>query len=286
MCCGCGHDAPASESPVAEPSATVPADPRTLTQERVPADEPSLASERISFQTEDGVTIVATLRRAPVRGAAAVVLAHQLSSTRAEWDAVVERLSAPPGMTTLAIDLRGHGESTAGPDGALDWQSFEPSDYEAMAKDITAAVTFLRADERSRPNRVAVVGASIGSTAALLAAVADPSIGAVALVSPGRAYRGIDAITPASQLATRPLLTIAAQGETASVQAAQDMARVAPAGRYVASAGSTHGVRQFSESPASLDALVSFLRDPSAAPHAQAAAPAMVEAPPAPAAQP
>ncbi|NOY93222.1 MAG: alpha/beta hydrolase, partial [Deltaproteobacteria bacterium] len=236
-----------------------------VARERVPPAAPSGAPERVSFATEDGVTIVATLRRAPVRGAPAVVLVHQLSSNRSEWAPVVERLSAAPGLTTLSIDLRGHGESVVGPSGPLDWHTFSPDDYRAMAKDVSAAVAYLRVNPGTTPSRIAVVGSSIGSSAALLAAAADPSIGAVALVSPGRAYRGIDAITPASRLGERPLLAIAAQGEAAAVQSAQDMARVARAGRYVASRGSTHGVGQFTDDPASLDALISFLRDPGAA---------------------
>ena len=258
---GCGSsDASSAPSAATSPDQR-PAVPPEV-HERAPAAAESGAPERVSFPTEDGVTLVGTLRRAAVRGAPAVILVHQLSSSRSEWASVVEGLSQAPGMTTLAIDLRGHGESVQGEEGPLDWHAFTADDFRAMATDVVTAVDFLRANPGTEPSSIAVVGSSMGSTAALLAAAEDPRIEAVAVLSPGRAYRGIDAVTPVSRLGQRPLLAIAAQADTSAVEAGQDMARVAAAGRYVASTGSSHGVAQLAEDAASLTALLEFLRRP------------------------
>lgn len=274
---GCGSEASAP-SPSQAPGRSQPPEPPATTPtapvERVAPEAPAGQVQRVTFTTEDGVRLVGSVRWSATRGAPAVVLVHQLSSSRQEWAPVVAALSEPPGLTTLALDLRGHGESTSGPSGALDWQRFEQSDYEAMAKDVAAAVAYLRADPGTRPNRVVVVGSSIGSTAALLAAAADPTIAAVALLSPGRAYRGVDAITPASRLGQRPLLAIAASGEQPSTLAGQDMARVAASGRFVSAHGSAHGVAQLAEDPAAMRELLAFLREPVATPQPARAAPA------------
>src|SRR5687767_13271715 len=93
---------------------------KTVTaREPAPTLHPSGEPRRVTFVTSDGVTIGATLRPGGDRRAPAVILVHQLATDREEWAPVIAKLAEPPGLTVLAIDLRGHGESTAGPEGRV-----------------------------------------------------------------------------------------------------------------------------------------------------------------------
>ena len=60
------------------------------------------------------------------------------------------------------------------------------------------------------PAHVAAVGASIGSSAVLAAAATEPRIEHIVALSPGRAYHGFDAITPAIGLGDRTFLAVVA----------------------------------------------------------------------------
>lgn len=228
-----------------------------------PPDRPSGPPERVTFTTSDGVTIVATLRAGGTPDAPAAILVHQLDATRAEWDSIVEELARAPGLTILALDLRGHGESTSGAGGrAIAWRDLEGDEWLGLAGDVRAAVQFLAEHPALEPSRITVAGSSIGSTAAIAAAATEPRIAAVAAISPGRAYRGFDAMTPATRLGERPLLTIAAEHELPAARTALDLDRIASRGEAVLVPGDAHGLAIVAGSPDAKTKLVDFLRNP------------------------
>jgi len=230
---------------------------RPLAEDR---GRPSGPPERVTFATDDGVTIVGTLRPGGDARAPAVVLVHQLGSARAEWEPIVEALSRPPGLTTLAIDMRGHGESTAGSAGALAHGEFDRQAWMDTRKDVLAAVAFLGNREDLHPRRIGAAGSSIGSSAVLAAAAEERRIAAVVAISPGRAYHGFDAITPVSRLRDRPLLAIAAEEELPAAEAARDVARIAGHGEIQLYPGSAHGLAIREGSPEITERIDGFLR--------------------------
>jgi dienelactone hydrolase len=237
-------------------------EPRPAREKAPDPGTPSAAAERVTFTTTDGVTLVATLRRGGEPEATAVVLVHQLSHDRSEWAPIVDRLARPPGLTTLALDMRGHGESTAGPDGrTLDWNGFDAAMWEATTLDVLAAVEYLAGHPRIEPARIVVVGSSIGGSAAIAAAAREPRIAAVAALSPGRAYHGFDAITPIPALGERPLLTVAAEEEAPAAETAAEMARIARAGRSRLYPGSAHGLAMLGDAPDLAGDLERFIRE-------------------------
>lgn len=89
-----------------------------------------------------------------------VLLLHGGGQTRHSWQRTGQDLAAA-GWTTIAADLRGHGESDWAPDG-----DYSP---DAMVADLRAAVGAL--DERP-----VLVGASMGGMTSLLALDADPGL--------------------------------------------------------------------------------------------------------------
>jgi len=105
-----------------------------------------------------------------------VLLLHGGGQTRHAWRSTTQSL-AHAGWVAYALDQRGHGDSAWVPDGA-----YAASDFAADAKAVAVA---LKAHGGGRPP--AVVGASLGGIAALLAEGSvgkddDPPFSALALV--------------------------------------------------------------------------------------------------------
>ena len=123
------------------------------------------------FTASDGVS----LRADVLEGwrATPVLLLHGGGQTRHAWGGTAEAL-ALRGWTTIALDLRGHGDSDWSPEG----------DYrlELLADDVRTVVSELD----SPP---VLVGASLGGISALLALISEPRAGAEGLVLVDVAHR-------------------------------------------------------------------------------------------------
>ncbi len=187
--------------------------------------------EVVRFATSDGWQIVADLR-ARHQGGLAVVLVHQLSSNRGEWAPFATQLSGPGSdrnerrISTLTIDLRGHGESVAGPEGPTRWQSFgnNRARWVTLEYDVAAAVDYVR--QRIGTTRIVLVASSIGATAAALFAARSgaPVVGLV-MISPGVEYRGIDVIAPLRAFTERRgrLLLVTGAGDAYSADSTREI---------------------------------------------------------------
>jgi pimeloyl-ACP methyl ester carboxylesterase len=106
---------------------------------------------RIEFRAADSVRLVADERGEP--GAPVVLLLHGGGQTRHAWGATAAVLAAR-GWRTIAMDLRGHGDS--------DWPASGGYEITDFAGDVIAVVEQL-------PMAPFVVGASLGGLAALTA---------------------------------------------------------------------------------------------------------------------
>lgn len=147
------------------------------------------AAQAVSFATKDGWTIAAKYRPAKP-GKAVVVLAHGVGSAGDEWNGLAEDL-ARRGIGTLAVDLRGHAGSLAGPPGSTGWAGFDASGaWPGSAEDLRAAAAWL--NKKGVPDwRVAFGGASIGANLAAAVAVERKSAPFVLMLSPAENYRGV-----------------------------------------------------------------------------------------------
>jgi pimeloyl-ACP methyl ester carboxylesterase len=141
------------------------------------------AGRPVTFPSADGVTIAGDLFETSLRAsgdrAPAVLLIHMLSRNKGEWGGLGDRLRET-GITALAIDLRGHRQSSG-----------SPSDLPAMVRDVRAAALWLAARPNVRGDAIAIVGASLGASLALLAVVDLPQVRSLALLSPSLDYRGL-----------------------------------------------------------------------------------------------
>ena len=145
--------------------------------------------EEVKFKTGDGCLIAASYT-APARGKLVFVNIHGLGSNRGEWGDFEKVLKARK-AGWLSLDLRGHGQSLECAGTKADYKAFGPADWTAAAKDIAAAVGWLK--KRKIPASGTVLcGASVGANLALKAAI-DYSFkpAAVIMLSPGFVYAGV-----------------------------------------------------------------------------------------------
>lgn len=132
----------------------------------------------------------------------AVVLLHGWGS------AASDLLPAAPGLveaglSTLLLDARGHGRS----------QDVDFMSMPRFAEDLGVGVTWLRQHPSVDPDRIAVIGHSVGAGACLLAAARDPGISGVvaiaAMAHPAELIRSSRGLRPAPPwVADRVLTTI------------------------------------------------------------------------------
>ncbi len=142
-------------------------------------------SHLIHFKTPDGWTI-AGMYYAPPKAKGAAVLIHGVGAGFGEWDPLTPKLWEM-GLASLAIDLRGHGQSARV--GKKTWKEFSDSDWASTQKDVEASVRFLERRGFKR-GEIGLIGGSIGAN--LASRVAKKSrLPWEALLSPGEEYRGV-----------------------------------------------------------------------------------------------
>jgi pimeloyl-ACP methyl ester carboxylesterase len=159
------------------------------------------AATRVTFRTDDGVTLAGTWYEPSTRPAPAVVLVHMLQKSRRDWEPLATRLSNE-GIGALAFDLRGHGESPG-----------SAQDYAGMVQDVRAARRFVATRPDATPSRTAIVGASIGASLAALAAADDPAVTSLILLSATTDYRGLRIEPALRKYGARPLLLVASDDD-------------------------------------------------------------------------
>lgn len=118
-------------------------------------DQPPPPSERVTLTAQDGIHLVGSYWPGASDHAPGVLLVHGNGASRGQMFSTAQWLHSL-GYATLAIDLRGHGESDAAP------KSFGVSE----AIDAAAGVEWLR--ERQRGAQVGAIGFSLGGAALLI----------------------------------------------------------------------------------------------------------------------
>lgn len=142
--------------------------------------------EPVIFPTQDGKTIAGDYYAGKKKEA--VVLVHMIPADKESWSEICPKIQAL-GLHVLAIDLRGHGGSTGGPSG---YKGFSDTEHQSSLLDLEAAASFLN-NRGIPPSGLTFIGASFGANLALMYAVSHRETQAVALLSPGLNYRGIQA---------------------------------------------------------------------------------------------
>lgn len=142
-------------------------------RERIQLDPADLLlrTEDVTFHTSDGIVLSGWLVKGAPR-APVIILCHDLGGSRSTLLSSAVSLNRA-GYPLLVFDFRGHGRSTGS--GA----------YLGMdeARDIVAAILFLKTRQDIDGSRVGLWGIGMGAYAGALAALDNPSIVALALDS-------------------------------------------------------------------------------------------------------
>jgi dienelactone hydrolase len=183
----------------------------------------------VRLTTADDVGVIATYYPSDRERAPAVLLLHALNRDRSEWKefaALVQR----NGMAALAIDFRGHGESTrkltaAGPV-ELKLQDFTGRDLQNMLLDVEAAVDWLQEQSEIDKKHIALIGASFGANIALRYAALNEDLAGVALLSPGINYRGIRTDDVIRQLGAMPLRVFVSRNDAFAFESSKHLIEI------------------------------------------------------------
>jgi pimeloyl-ACP methyl ester carboxylesterase len=161
-----------------------------------------------------------------------------------------------PDALILAIDPKGHGKST----NLGTWRDFDQMLFLDMRSDIMYAKPYI-VNKYPTVKKLYVVGASMGSTSALMAAAKEKSIIKVAMLSPGLAFNKIDITKPGGlDSYSQSLLVVASSGDAYSATSAAEIRSLTSETQttYKIYAGSGHGTDLF-ESTKGDDTPVSVL---------------------------
>lgn len=141
--------------------------------------------EKITLKTSDGIEIAGMYRYTGQQKIA--ILLHMMPATKESWDSFAERLLSV-GYASIAVDERGHGESTM--NGKLDYKKFSDSEQRAKILDVEAAIEFAK-QKGFDESKIVVIGASIGANLAIQSLVEHKNISTAVALSPGLDYHGI-----------------------------------------------------------------------------------------------
>lgn len=129
----------------------------------------------VEISAEDGLRLVGEYYAAGA-GRPAVLLLHQLYTTRRSWKPLIVPL-LDAGFSVLAVDLRGYGATQ----GRIDWQK--------AVGDVSVWADWLHS--AAETDYVAVIGSSMGSNLALVGCANDLRCRTAIAISPGLNYYGV-----------------------------------------------------------------------------------------------
>lgn len=215
-------------------------------------------TQRIELETTDGVRIFGDISKTVGHPKARLLLLHMMPADRTSWTAFATR-ATDAGFTSLAIDLRGHGESRQFGAKTLDYQTMTDAEHQASIHDVEAALQFLAEHANAAPT--VLVGASIGANLALQALTTRPEIPAAALLSPGLDYRGINILKLIRELTpTQELFMVASNDDDYSfetIRALNSERDEHTIARQISGAG--HGTTMLERQPELIDDILEWL---------------------------
>lgn len=175
--------------------------------------------ESLILKTSDGLAIAADYYEAP-EGRRYALLLHMMPATKESWRTTALALR-DLGFSSLAIDLRGHGQSDGGPKG---YAEFSDAEHQQKIRDVEAAWTELK-QRGATPENTAVFGASIGANLAIRI-LAQERLSAGVALSPGLDYHGVRTQDAARALVEpQDLLVIASAEDVFAYQTGETLSQ-------------------------------------------------------------
>ncbi len=171
-------------------------------------DDAPPAPRKVELETESGDKLAAEIYE-PTGGSEtkpAVIVLHGQGGSRADW-ASLGPVLAKQGVTMLAVDLRGHGESVeaGGVDVEARIAAGDPVLFGAMRGDALAALAFAREELLADGRKLGIAGIGVGASIALEAAKKDDGLAAVLCIDPDPAACGVPVAAGLNKWDGRPV---------------------------------------------------------------------------------
>ncbi len=166
-------------------------------------------AQNVTLSTQDGWSLAAVYQPADDKDTT-VVLLHDLGKKKEEFTSF-EKALVKAGFGYLAVDLRGHGQST----GKGEYKTFakEGADnpFNQMVQDGQTAVSFLRS-KGVAPEHIILLGTGLGANIAAKTAQLVPDVEGIALISPNVNIRDV-LVVPALRVYKGAVLIAASAGD-------------------------------------------------------------------------
>lgn len=175
----------------------------------------------IDIKTVDGWTLKG--KHLPAReGNKTFLLLHGTGQRKEDWYPLARGL-AGWGYGYFALDFRGHGESSTGPDGnPASWRKFKvtktENEYANTLRDVEASVAYL-IEQGLSLSSIGVIGADVGSSIGLKYAAVHPDVPQVVMLSPGTHYQEVLTVNAMRAYKSRPILMIYSEADRSSAKA-------------------------------------------------------------------
>lgn len=177
-------------------------------------------------------------------GSTGVILAHMRPADQTAWFPFATDLAATGDYTALTFDFRGYGESTG------------DKEFDRVDADLTAALRYMREDLGI--DKVFLVGASVGGTAALVVASRETVAGVISISSPS-VYQQVDAVSVVGSISAPKLFITSIDDIPAALSEEELWLKARGSKQHKVFEGDAHGTDMFA-SP-SAEALESLLLD-------------------------
>jgi non-lysosomal glucosylceramidase len=182
----------------------------------------------VGLTTADGVALAGLYYAPPQPAAPGVLLLHQRGGRQENWASFAQLLQKN-GYAVMTVDFRGHGQSK----GVVNWFGTD--------QDVIAAFDYLLKQPEVDPQRLAIIGASIGTQEGLTFAAAHPDqVRGVAMLSTFRS----GAIERALQTFPGSILLMATEGDRAAMQITRQFAKIVPTAQvFILKNSDRHGTQ-------------------------------------------